>query len=298
MYETTGSMYISQNNGVNFSLLNVTNGEIVQKTRFLNSQTGWVISSYGDDVGRGMRKIFKTTNQGVNWTRQFRDSSMNTPLSNANFEFQFINQNTGFGLYSRYPNNTKFLKSINSGLTWDSTSIPYAKNNTMYFADANTGWIGGNWYTDSVMIIRTTNGGTNWHVQKKGDNVINSVFFVNNLTGWAVGNNGLILKTITSGVTGVQNISSEVPSSYSLGQNYPNPFNPMCNVQFTMCNAGNVKIVVYDIQGREVQTLVNEKLNAGTYEVKFDGSMLTSGVYFYRLTIGDFTETKRMLLIK
>jgi flagellar hook assembly protein FlgD len=96
-----------------------------------------------------------------------------------------------------------------------------------------------------------------------------------------------------------------VPSSYSLGQNYPNPFNPMCNVQFTMCNAGNVKIVVYDIQGREVQTLVNEKLNAGTYEVKFDGSGLTSGIYFYRMVVrnggssmGDFTETRRMLLIK
>jgi len=61
---------------------------------------------------------------------------------------------------------------------------------------------------------------------------------------------------------------------------------------------GDVKIVVYDIQGREVQTLVNEKLSAGTYEVKFDGSMLTSGVYFYKLSAGDFSETKRMILIK
>ena len=59
---------------------------------------------------------------------------------------------------------------------------------------------------------------------------------------------------------GIQNISIEIPSEYSLGQNYPNPFNPMCNVQFSMCNAGNVKIVVYDVMGREVQTLVNERL--------------------------------------
>jgi hypothetical protein len=99
-------------------------------------------------------------------------------------------------------------------------------------------------------------------------------------------------------LTGIENVSTEVPSSYSLGQNYPNPFNPMCNVQFTMCNAGNVKLVVYDIQGREVLTLVNDKLSAGTYEVKFDGSGLTSGVYFYRMVSEGFTETKKMLLIK
>jgi hypothetical protein len=72
-----------------------------------------------------------------------------------------------------------------------------------------------------------------------------------------------------------------------------------------MYNAGNVKIVVYDVQGREVQTLVNEKLQPGTYEVKFDGKGITSGVYFYKMvvrndgsSIGDFTETKKMLLVK
>jgi hypothetical protein len=65
-----------------------------------------------------------------------------------------------------------------------------------------------------------------------------------------------------------------------------------------MYKAGNVRLVVYDVQGREVQTLVNEKLSAGTYEVKFDGSMLNSGVYFYKLMTDGFTETKKMLMIK
>jgi len=101
-----------------------------------------------------------------------------------------------------------------------------------------------------------------------------------------------------SEVISIQNINTEIPSSYSLGQSYPNPFNPMTNVKFSIVNTGDVKIVVYDVQGREVQTLVNERLSAGTYEAKFDGSMLTSGVYFYKLSAGDFTETKRMILIK
>jgi hypothetical protein len=99
-------------------------------------------------------------------------------------------------------------------------------------------------------------------------------------------------------LAGINLITNEIPSSYSLSQNYPNPFNSMCNVQFSMCNAGNVKFVVYDVQGREVQTLVNERLQAGTYKTTFDGSTQNSGVYFYKLTTNGFTETKRMLMIK
>jgi hypothetical protein len=89
-----------------------------------------------------------------------------------------------------------------------------------------------------------------------------------------------------------------VPASYSLSQNYPNPFNPITNVKFSILKAEQVKLIVYDIRGREVQTLVNERLQPGTYETTFDGSMLPSGVYFYKLTSGDFSETKRMLMIK
>jgi len=102
--------------------------------------------------------------------------------------------------------------------------------------------------------------------------------------------------TITQ--SGIRNVSSEVPTENKLYSNYPNPFNPITNVQFSMCNAGNVKLVVYDIQGREVQTLVNEYMKPGTYEATFDGSQLTSGVYFYRISTGDFTETRKMLLLK
>jgi len=99
-------------------------------------------------------------------------------------------------------------------------------------------------------------------------------------------------------MTGVQNISSEIPSSYSLNQNYPNPFNPTTKIKFDVVRVGDVKIVVYDVMGREVQTLVNESLKPGTYEASFDGSQLTSGVYFYKITAGDFSQTKKMLLLK
>ena len=96
----------------------------------------------------------------------------------------------------------------------------------------------------------------------------------------------------------IQPISSEIPSAYSLSQNYPNPFNPVTKIRFDVVRVGDVKLVVYDVMGREIQTLVNERLQPGTYETTFDGSMLNSGVYFYRLSVGDFTETRRMLMVK
>ena len=99
-------------------------------------------------------------------------------------------------------------------------------------------------------------------------------------------------------IGGVTKSGNEVPLSYSLGQNYPNPFNSSSKLKFEIANLRDVKIIVYDIMGREVKTLVNERLQPGTYEVTFDSSMLSSGVYFYRLVAGEFSETKRMLLIK
>ena len=103
---------------------------------------------------------------------------------------------------------------------------------------------------------------------------------------------------------GIHQISFELPRKFVLNQNYPNPFNPVCKIQFAIPKSGDTKLVVYDILGREVAELVNEYHNAGTYEALFDGSNLSSGVYFYRLTATDnkfnniFSETKKMLLVK
>lgn len=158
----------------------------------------------------------------------------------------------------------------------------------------NTGWVIG----DQGQIAKTTNGGTNWRAQYSGYPLW-GIDFISSDTVWAVGMLGLILKTVNGGGTvSVQNISSEVPSAYSLKQNYPNPFNPTTNIRYALPKNGMVKLVVFDALGREVETLVNESQQAGTYEAKFNGAALTSGVYFYKLSAGDFTDTKRMLIIK
>jgi hypothetical protein len=99
-------------------------------------------------------------------------------------------------------------------------------------------------------------------------------------------------------VTGVERQQQEHPSHFALEQNYPNPFNPNSNIRYQIAEFRHVRLAVYDLLGREVDVLVNERKAPGIYEVKFDGSNLASGVYFYRLQAGDFVSSKRMLILK
>jgi len=88
------------------------------------------------------------------------------------------------------------------------------------------------------------------------------------------------------------------PQTFSLAQNYPNPFNPSTKISFRVAEPGKVSLKVFDILGNEVMSLVDEQKPAGLYEVKFDASSLTSGVYFYQLKSGNLIQTKKMVLLK
>jgi hypothetical protein len=99
-------------------------------------------------------------------------------------------------------------------------------------------------------------------------------------------------------VTNVNTNSNEVPSEYKLYQNFPNPFNPSTNIKFALTKSGLVKLEIFDALGKEMAVLVNEKLNAGTYSVDWNALQNPSGVYFYRIETDNYTNTKRMLLIK
>ena len=88
------------------------------------------------------------------------------------------------------------------------------------------------------------------------------------------------------------------PKDFKLYQNYPNPFNPVTRIKFDLPKNNFIKIVVYDNVGREVRTVLNEYRNSGSYEINFDASALSTGVYYYKLSTDGFQETKRMILIK
>ena len=123
-------------------------------------------------------------------------------------------------------------------------------------------------------------------------------------------NDAFILGFTPSGVIGVNAISTSIPDGYELYQNYPNPFNPTTSIKFDIPKSSHVKLIVYDILGKEITILVNEKLDAGSYEIEWSalsgGSVYPSGVYYYRLEVGDpesssgqvFVSVKKMVLVK
>ena len=98
--------------------------------------------------------------------------------------------------------------------------------------------------------------------------------------------------------TNIVTKTEEYPQQFYLSQNHPNPFNPTTTIEYSLPSYEHVKIEVYDLLGREIITLVDEDKLAGSYKVEFDGSGLTSGIYFYKLQAGRYTEAKKLLLIK
>jgi hypothetical protein len=98
--------------------------------------------------------------------------------------------------------------------------------------------------------------------------------------------------------TAVNNVTNTLPKQYSLSQNYPNPFNPTTQIKFSIPEAGNVKLTVYDVVGREIGVLVNKNLAAGTYNYTWNASNFASGIYFYRIESKNFVMVKKMVLLK
>ena len=164
--------------------------------------------------------------------------------------------------------------------------------------------------TDNGGVYFTTNIGLNWLPKNDG-----FPYNAPTVLSFLIANNYLFIGTDEysiwrrplSDFIGIKNISSEIPSSFSLSQNYPNPFNPSTKIKFEILGGqlttSNVQLIIYDILGKEIATLVNEKLSPGTYEVPFSinqlpNNQLPSGLYFYTLTAGDYKATKRMILIK
>lgn len=238
-------------------------------------------------------RIFKSTNAGLNWIQVNSGG-----ITSMQFSVDFTDANTGISVGS----SGTMYRTTNAGLNW--TLLPSVTQNTLngiYFVNSLTGYICGTNLGNDCSVLKTTNGGLNWARQNTGtSNILNSVYFSNANTGFVVGEAGTILKTTNGGAStvGVNTISTAVPQTHYLGQNYPNPFNPVTKIKFELPKNSFVKIIVYDISGKEIETLVKENLKAGIYETDFNGSNRSSGIYFYKLFTSDFIETKKMILVK
>lgn len=256
---------------------------------FTSQNTGFVGTAHESQL------LFKTTNGGVNWNLQ------NIPYVSLIFvkSIHFINSNTGYFVGDR----PYVFRTTNSGLNWDAVyaGAPDLRFLDVHFSGNDTGYAVG-----ERVICKTINGGLNWVIQNGGTSpYFNSVYFTSPKTGYTVTTLGQILKTTTGGgqITGANLTTEALPEKFELEQNYPNPFNPVTKIRFGIPSnvkreSSDVTLIIFDILGRKVTTLVNEKLKSGTYEADWDASAYPSGVYFYRLQTESFTQTMKMVLIK
>ena len=278
------------------SFFRTTDGGTTWIATNLSQNNGGLNSVYFPDQLTGYAagpdtNTYKTTNGGANWNQM----PYIGPYINSIY---FINTTSGWMAGQTFSGYSVY-KTTNGGSNWLSYTLSGSLN-SICFVNNQIGWV----CSSGGAIFQSTNGGANWVLQSTGITTsLNSLCFTDAQTGWAVGAAGRILKTTTGGITFIQPISNEIPDMFSLYQNYPNPFNPVTRIKYDIppskgARGMMTKLIIYDVLGKEVQTLVNQQLSPGTYEVEWDGSNHPSGVYFYKLSAGDFSETGKAILIK
>jgi len=287
-------MFRSTNNGLNWTQINsgLTNNNV-------NSIS---INSNGVIFLGTQNRIHRSTNNGDSWillspspvNASLDISPSNEVYAGAN---DLLDNSMGGHIY----------KSTDNGNTW--TPIPIVISCFSYaVAVSPTGDLYAGAIGPCTYVFRSTNGGGSWNDVKSGlfMSSLSIVSFAFSSAGYVFGgqqNDGYIYR---SGQTylGIQSSGNQIPDKFSLSQNYPNPFNPVTKIKFeipatlSFGEGLGVRLVIYDILGREVATLVKEQLKPATYEINWNASNYPSGVYFYRLTAGDFIETKKMILTK
>jgi photosystem II stability/assembly factor-like uncharacterized protein len=248
----------------------------------------------GTAVGGG-GAIARTTNGGNTWITQ--RSVPNEDLLGVSFADANIGTAVGQKYDSLWQQSALILRTTNGGVDWTPQSAAGGERrlSSVAFTGVNNGTAVGD-----ATLLHTTDGGHTWTPQIAGRQwPLFSVSFADANTGTAVGYWGTILRTTNGGVTWVQpDQSAGIPWGYVLHQNYPNPFNPSTTIKYELPKASQVTLTLYDVLGRQVSVLVNERREAGYHEVKFDGSGLSSGVYFYRIEAGSFVETRKLILLR
>ncbi|MFI5236807.1 MAG: T9SS type A sorting domain-containing protein [Ignavibacteriales bacterium] len=245
-------------------------------------------------------EIFAGTNSGVFQLNGFSWVEKNTGLTNLNVTaLRSINglliagtaQGSVGGVYISSDNGENWVLSLSN--PWVTSILTIGSN---IFAG-----------TFGDGIWRSTNNGNTWG--QINDGLGSGAYYVLSLgvdeQYIFAGTNGSNIwrRPLSQVVTGIEDESNIQTKEYSLEQNYPNPFNPSTKIKYTIPSVGTslmkfVQLKVYDVLGNEVATLLNEEKPAGSYELTFDASALSSGIYLYKLTVGSFIQTKKMIFVK
>jgi hypothetical protein len=272
----TGGAHLSTNNGTHWTPVN--DG--------LTNSTVYALYVSGPHVFAGTAGggAFHSTNNGTHWT-QVNDGLTNTYVNAfiGNGTNTFAGTAGGVFLST---NNGILWTRVNNGLT-DTSVYALARSGTNTFAGTRRG------------VFLSTNNGSNWTPAGLTNVAVKSLLVKGTNLFAGTSDRSVWVRPLSELITSMrQHNEHAVPEVSVLEQNYPNPFNPSTTIRYGLPSREYVKLTVFNTLGQSVSALVNSEQDAGYHEVRFNGASLPSGVYFYRMQAGSYTETRRLLVLK
>jgi hypothetical protein len=230
--------------------------------------TYWKVDLFGHPVGKvDTLEVYHDTSAD-NASAQRTANLALTPMINGRFSSVITVCESGVGIQRTYNSVLNFDENGDlNGMMLEDTTVNFLHQNSLFET------------SDSILLVPAV---------KDSDIYLNA--YRGTTLEWS--------KKANDDIVGVKETGSSLPVSFMLYQNYPNPFNPSTVISYQLPVASHVTLKIYDILGKEVATLVDEKKAPGRYNVKFDGSRLASGVYFCRMTAGNYVSTRKLLLLK
>lgn len=302
------------NNAAGFTNI-IAAGDLGTVLKSSNSGGNWTWQSYNLGVNRKLKSvagnsgifvvvgergtIFRSLNSGQTWeNRSLTDTNSLNKVFCLNYD-----------RFCAVGNNGRIYFSSDYGYNWGfRTSGTTRHLRDVIFSGLDSGITVG----DAGTVRHTTNGGLTWFadsylnglttrnilsIARVDENTCNSIT-TSSTPGDAAVDTTFFLAVSSEPFIGIDPISNFIAELFSLKQNYPNPFNPITNIEISVPKASVVKLVIYDIQGREIETLINSELKPGGYKIDWNASNYPSGVYFYKLVTDEFTQTRKMILLK
>jgi len=252
--------------------------------QFIDQFQGWCINQSG---------VFESTDGGITWQHIYSDLTVFYKSSLA-----FADHLNGWFCGLKSTEGGVIYHTTDGGITWvQQISDIEGQLEKIRFASPEKGWAVG-----LGSLLHTDDGGATWIVDTPviDPRMLDVTYLVedNVVFSWAVGMSGSVFLHESS-LTSVKGpVDSGIPQQFSLHQSYPNPFNGISNFEFAISNLTDVSLTIYDVLGRQVATLVNDRLAPGTYRRQWDATGQPSGVYFYRLKAGSYIETKKLVLLR
>jgi hypothetical protein len=318
---TPNGIFISTNNGTTWVQTSLSNKNI--SSLAVNQNIIYAGVSQGSPDGG----VYISADYGNSWTQTSLNQNVKTVAVNGDKIYAAT-----FVLFGE----SKIYLSENGGTDWSPISTSGRLVSAMAFKDDNiyAGCSGGvlpgillstnsgsNWLTtlngtaawtfefngNNIYagtgngVYESANNGTSWIIMNDGFNNTNNVYSLSLLNGYLFAgttSKGVWRRPMETPDNNNQFISAELPGDFLLSQNYPNPFNPNTTIDFQIAVTSFATLKVYDLLGREVEILVNEQLQSGTYSVNWNAANYPSGVYYYKLTAGNYTGTMKMILTK